>query len=269
MSLSRIAQTALLTAAARAVESRRADALFRDPWADRFAGDAGRAMLERTGSPRPTLALAVRTRYFDDVALGAFAAGVHTAASLACGFDMRPARLAAPAVRWFDVDTAETLAHKRKTLGSDDAAAKSRAVAVDITGDFAAPLVAAGFEPSAPALLLAEGLVMYLPPEDALRFIERVGALMATGSVFAFDVPSPSALDRAGTMARHNEELARAGAAWRFATAHPAELFDAQTFDVDVVHIGHPRAHFGRLSEPPCEAPTDGAVTWLVTARRR
>src|SRR5262249_53293574 len=61
-----VALTGQFTAKARAIESQRADALFHDPWADRFAGRAGDAWLARQQSEHPGLPLILRTRFFDD-----------------------------------------------------------------------------------------------------------------------------------------------------------------------------------------------------------
>jgi mRNA-degrading endonuclease toxin of MazEF toxin-antitoxin module len=59
---SAVSYSARSIAAARAVETARSDALFRDPFAAAFAGRALKAASARTSDGR----IAVRTRYFDD-----------------------------------------------------------------------------------------------------------------------------------------------------------------------------------------------------------
>jgi O-methyltransferase involved in polyketide biosynthesis len=63
-----LASTTRLTAAARAHQSARADALFIDPWAEALAGGDGAAwMAQRT--PDRILPMVIRTRFFDDYLL--------------------------------------------------------------------------------------------------------------------------------------------------------------------------------------------------------
>jgi len=45
-------------------------------------------------------------------------------------------------------------------------------------------LCEAGFDPSAPAFFLAEGLLMYLPPDGVPAFFQSVSRLMCAGSLF-------------------------------------------------------------------------------------
>src|SRR6202040_1408708 len=58
-----VADTALWVAAYRARESSRPDALFRDPWAERLAGDRGKQLArEADGSASFEWSIVVRTR---------------------------------------------------------------------------------------------------------------------------------------------------------------------------------------------------------------
>ena len=59
------------------------------------------------------------------------------------------------------------------------------AVAADLASPgWSAPLVAAGFDPAAPSVTVAEGLVMYLPGEaGAASFLRELAAVAAPGSV--------------------------------------------------------------------------------------
>jgi O-methyltransferase involved in polyketide biosynthesis len=66
-----VAATGLLVAAMRAEESVRDDALFRDPFADRLAGDDGRRLLaEATAATgQASAAIVVRTKLYDEALL--------------------------------------------------------------------------------------------------------------------------------------------------------------------------------------------------------
>lgn len=265
-----VSKTALLSAAARAAESERPDALFVDPWARTLAGREGQAMLDATGSPRPRLALAVRTRFFDDV-VRTCAASMRSVVMLASGFDTRPYRLSLSSkLDWFELDHADLLAEKHARLTEARAVVLRGAhiapVAVDLSGDFFAALEAADFDARSPTLFLAEGLFMYLEREAVEGILARIDQRAASRSIVAFDVPS--SLDRSGAMQRHHRELDEAGAGWKFAIERPETLFDPSRWEVTVVHLGHPRAHFGRLSSQATEVRPPGPVTLFVVARR-
>jgi methyltransferase (TIGR00027 family) len=61
-------------------------------------------------------------------------------------------------------------------------------IASDLRGDWAAALIAAGFDPASPAVWLAEGLLLYLPCAAEQNLIDTVDRLSSTGSALAFEV---------------------------------------------------------------------------------
>ena len=86
--VSNVSDTARWVAVYRAWESARRDALFFDPFADRLAGERGRAIAARaprqvrTGWP-----MVVRTRLMDDPVLASVRDGCDRVLDLAAGFD--------------------------------------------------------------------------------------------------------------------------------------------------------------------------------------
>jgi leucine carboxyl methyltransferase len=79
-----VADTALWVAAYRARESSRQDALFRDPWAARLAGERGQQLArEVDGSASFEWSIIVRTCVLDDQLREAIAAGADTVVTLA------------------------------------------------------------------------------------------------------------------------------------------------------------------------------------------
>lgn len=93
-----LAGTARWTAAARAVESRRPDRLFDDPWAERLAGPDGFAALERHDrSDNPYVAL--RTWWLDNWCTRTAVGGCRQIVLLAAGLDTRAFRLVWPRAR--------------------------------------------------------------------------------------------------------------------------------------------------------------------------
>jgi len=91
----------------RAMESERPDALFRDPYARRLAGERGERIV---ASMRRGRAMAwpmiVRTAVLDELILRAIERdGVDTVLNLAAGLDTRPYRLPLPSsLRWVEAD---------------------------------------------------------------------------------------------------------------------------------------------------------------------
>ena len=76
----------------RAMETERPDAIFRDPFAEQLAGDAGRTMVEEMPRGRSTAwAMIVRTAIFDELILEYVNAHeADTVLNLAAGLDARP-----------------------------------------------------------------------------------------------------------------------------------------------------------------------------------
>jgi methyltransferase (TIGR00027 family) len=186
----------------RAMESRRRDRLFHDPYAAAFLA-AAPEVVDR--AERGTAALVgavssagaafwsravVRTRFFDDYLLEAAGRGIAQVVIVAAGLDARAYRLAWPAgSRVFELDLPEVLAFKRRVLDRRRAVARCdrRAVGVDLRADWAAPLVAAGLRPDRPTAWLLEGLLIYLSAAEVTHLLTTLDALSGPGSRAAFE----------------------------------------------------------------------------------
>ena len=112
-----IEATARWTAAVRAQESERTDALFVDPWAAALAGAEGTAWLAQR-PPGSGLPMVLRTRYFDDFLLRITAEqGIGQVVLVAAGLDTRAFRLAWPAqTHVFELDRPAVLDYKAQIL---------------------------------------------------------------------------------------------------------------------------------------------------------
>lgn len=193
--------TATMVAAARAMAHRDARGLIDDPFAEPLVRAVGVPffveMLDGRLDPaafgdggpervqRMVAGMALRTRFFDDYLTGAAGTGIRQTVILAAGLDSRPYRLAWPAGSVvYEVDQPAVIAFRKATLADLGArpAAQLRAVGVDLRGDWPAALREAGFDPAAPTAWLAEGLLIYLPPEAQDRLLDTVTALSAPGS---------------------------------------------------------------------------------------
>src|SRR5262249_6206152 len=113
-----ISETALLAAVYRAEETARPDALFRDPLAERLAGERGKAIFAAT-PPRQRVSWAwvMRTVLFDEIIDREIALGTDTVINFAAGLDARPYRMAmTPSLSWFEVDLPDVLRTKEELL---------------------------------------------------------------------------------------------------------------------------------------------------------
>ncbi len=268
-----VSRTALLTAAARAVESQRADALFVDPYAERLAGDAGRDFHTRSaGTEARVASLAIRTRVFDDAILAAVAGGATQVVLPAAGMDTRAFRLDLPAhLRWFEIDHAAVLDHKARHLEGVAPRAARTAVPFDLRdAGVGAALAAAGFDRTQRTAVLVEGLLMYLPPPAVEPLLATFASLVPPGSTLSADLTNTACLDPAGVMAPFLTQLAATGAPWLFGTDDPRGVLARAGWTLDdVVYAGHPRVWPERMPFPAVDPPPPGyPVTWLVRASR-
>ncbi|RDH79183.1 SAM-dependent methyltransferase [Mycolicibacterium moriokaense] len=254
-----VADTGLLVAAIRARESAREDALFTDPFADRLAGETGRATLAaaiaQTGE-QSTVQIVVRTRFFDDAMLRA----VTTAGQvvlLAAGMDARAYRLPWPdGLTVYELDQAAVIDAKAEILTGESPRCRRVAIGVDLADDWPAALTAAGFDPQTPTAWLIEGLLQYLDEGAVRTLFDRVNALSATNSTLLYDVVGKTLLD-SPMMAPLRRTMAERGSPWLFGTDAPGELAERHGWSAAVTDIAEPGNKWGRWFAPatPMDVP--------------
>jgi methyltransferase (TIGR00027 family) len=163
-----ISDTALWTAAYRAEESERRDAIFSDPYARRLAGERGVAIVAAVKQPALRIAVVLRTAAFDRMLLAAISeTGCDTVLNLAAGLDTRAWRLdLPPALRWIDVDLADLLDYKDSIMAGETPKCIHEEVRLDLADREARSVLfdrVAGC--SEYAIVVTEGLLSYLEPE--------------------------------------------------------------------------------------------------------
>jgi methyltransferase (TIGR00027 family) len=129
--------------------------------------------------------MAVRTKYYDDYFVAATNGGVRQAVILASGLDARAYRLPWPAgTVVYELDQPQVIDFKTSTLAGIGAEplATRRTIPIDLRQDWPAALKAAGLDLSAPIAWLAEGLLIYLPPDAQDRLFDNITALSSVGS---------------------------------------------------------------------------------------
>lgn len=200
--------TALLVAAARAIETHRPDSLARDAYAEHFVRAApacahwpGRIEEVPDGDDDPLWGrfaryFGLRTRVLDDFLLTSVRTGPRQVVLLGAGLDTRAFRLDWPAgCSVFEVDRASVLAFKQHVLTnlsptrnlSTAPKVKRVLVPVDLRADWVDALTTAGFDPGAPSVWLAEGLLFYLPAPAETHLIDTLDGLTTGGSALAFE----------------------------------------------------------------------------------
>ncbi|MEO6772936.1 MAG: SAM-dependent methyltransferase [Kofleriaceae bacterium] len=186
-------KTALMVCAYRARVGRWPKPLFVDPWAAPIAGEEGEAIAKRLDERYAPMGLwlALRVAYLDRlVGLAVDQLSIRQVVILGAGYDTRAARLPRAGVQYFEVDHPATQAAKRAVVAKLPGypVEAARYVACDFEHqDPIERLVACGLDPHDPALVIWEGVVMYLT-EPAIR---ATATRLATGldprSLVAFD----------------------------------------------------------------------------------
>jgi methyltransferase (TIGR00027 family) len=224
--VSHVSDTARWVAVYRARESERPDALFRDPFAARLAGERGQAIAAATPRAAATAWSAVtRTKLIDDLVLQSIAQGCDRVLNLAAGFDTRPYRLALPrTLTWIEADLPALIDEKERLLVAETPACTLVRERVDLADSAArAAFLERAAEGASNALVLTEGLVVYL--DDAtVRALARDLAAKPAIRWWMLDLLSPGirAMISSGMGGRHP-----ARALVKFAPENGVAFFEA------------------------------------------
>ncbi|GAP12990.1 methyltransferase [Longilinea arvoryzae] len=262
--------TARWTAAARAQESTRPDALFHDPWAEALAGPEGAEWLQsRGGSVTP---MVIRTRYFDDFMQRVVREeGIRQVVIVAAGLDTRAYRLEWPlGTSIYELDQPVVLHYKQQALHTAGAkpAHQRKAIGVDLSKPWQAPLQTMGFYSERPTLWLLEGLLFYLPDEAITHLLTDINKLSAPGSWLGFDCVNHATLTSPITHAWIEMQAAQ-GAPWLGGLDDPEGFLAGLGWTASMTQPGAPDAHYGRWTLPviPVKMP-DMPHNWYVTAKK-
>ncbi|BBZ45790.1 class I SAM-dependent methyltransferase [Mycobacterium parmense] len=258
---SSVGATATMVAAGRAMATRDPRGLIDDPYAEPLVravgvefftkmmdGELELSALE-TMSPARMQAMvdgmALRTKYFDDYLVEATGAGVRQVVILASGLDSRAYRLPWPAgTVVYEIDQPQVIDFKTTTLAGIGAqpTATRRTIPIDLRADWPTALKAAGLDTTAPVAWLAEGLLIYLPPEAQDRLFDNITALSVPGSAVATEfVPGiiDFDADRVREMVRpfreHGVDIDMAALVYAGERNHVVDYLTAKGWDVEGV----------------------------------
>jgi methyltransferase (TIGR00027 family) len=258
---SSVGATATMIAAGRAMATKDPRGLINDPFAEPLVRAVGLDFFVKlidgeidfstieNASPARTQAIingiVVRTNYFDSYLVAAADAGVRQVVILASGLDSRAYRLDWPAETVvYEVDQPQVIEFKTTTLAGLGAqpTAERRTVPIDLRYDWPTALQAAGFDPQAPTAWLAEGLLIYLPPEAQDRLFDDITALSAPGSAIGtefvpgiVDFDAERVRDAAGVFREHGMDVDLASLVYAGERNHAVDYLRSKGWDVEGV----------------------------------
>lgn len=263
--LTGVPATLLVTLACRAADCASTDPILNDVWATaalsrlEYADPSGTVVVPATDqassqqqSPRFVVAVLVRAKLFDSWTSdflsryapstagsgddGAAGRRRVTVLHLGCGLDSRALRVAASergkaarGVRWIDVDMPEVIALRNKVIPDvpDVPEWEYRAVGSSVTEDGWLDDIAASIVPQEKVLVVMEGLLMYLEPDDARGLVTRVcerfssgSSAGASGGELVFDIFGSLFL----RLQKYNKPVAATGAVMRFGLDNERDL---------------------------------------------
>jgi methyltransferase (TIGR00027 family) len=221
-----VSDTARWVAVYRAMETDRPDALFRDPYARKLAGERGEQIVrDLRGGKRQSWSMIVRTAVMDEVLLKILAQDQpDMILNLAAGLDARPYRLELPpTLRWVEVDLPEMIEYKAEMLKAETPKCKPERISADLADETVRRQIFARLNASAQRIfIITEGLLAYLTPEQAASLAKD----LHSGPHFQYwmtDLASPKVKQM---MEKYwGKQLKAAGAPIRFAPAEGEEFF--------------------------------------------
>lgn len=223
--ITRIADTARWVAYYRAMETERPDAVFKDPFARRLAGERGESIVRTLpGAKQMAWAMIVRTAVMDEIILRTIREGADCVLNLAAGLDARPWRLPLPpTLRWVDVDQGEMIDLKVSTLKDEPTTCQYEAVRLDLSERSARrDLLARIGAGCRRGLVITEGLLVYLEPAHVAELAQDLHAEPGLRN-WLTDLASPGLLKM---LERRVGKAVREGnAPFRFGPAENTDFF--------------------------------------------
>jgi methyltransferase (TIGR00027 family) len=227
-----ISDTALLAAIYRARETERPDAVFRDPFARRLAGERGDQIAKSMPfSERGTWAWIARTYAYDEFIKQQVREGVDMVVNLAAGLDARPYRMNLPAsLHWIEVDLPGILDYKEEILRGEKPACILDRVRLDLS-DLAVrrQLFAALGGSAKSVLIITEGLLIYFSRDEVASLAQDLAAVPAFHH-WIIDIASPGLLKM--LQKGMGPQISEGNAEFKFAPEEGPKFFTAHGWDV-------------------------------------
>jgi methyltransferase (TIGR00027 family) len=244
-----ISDTARWVAVYRARESERADAVFRDPFARRLAGERGEQIAASIGfMEKNAWPFVARTWLTDHLISKQLRQGTDMVINLAAGLDARPYRMELPrSLQWIEVDLPEILAHKEELLRNEKPVCVLERVRLDLSNESARRELFSELSRRAKrVLVVAEGLLVYLTEDEVTALGKDLAAPVAFQH-WIIDLASPGLLRMLAR--KMGGSLDQAGVPLRFAPEQGPKFFTRCGWKAQEVHSTiHAAARLNRLS---------------------
>ena len=224
--LRNISDTALWVAIFRARETERHDALFRDPFARKLAGERGEQIAaDMQRGLRDEWPYVARTMRFDQIVTEQIKQGTDMVINLAAGLDTRPYRMDLPSsLQWIEVDLPGILDYKEEILVREKPRCALERVRLDLSDvDGRRALFERLGRNAKRVLVLTEGLLVYLT-RDEVSSLGRDLAAQSTFRDWAIDLCSPGLLKM---LQKNLGALSEAGSPLKFGPEEGPEFFNA------------------------------------------
>jgi methyltransferase (TIGR00027 family) len=224
-SVRNISDTARWVAYFRARETQRPDALFRDPFAERLAGERGFEIANTLAQGnKHEWAWVARTYLFDEFLSREIQEGSDLVVNLAAGLDSRPYRMdLSSTLQWVEVDLPEIVSYKEEILGNEKPKCRLERVSLDLSDVAGRRELFAELDRRATNItVVTEGLLIYFSAEE----VASLAGDLAVGEHFRnwiIDLASPGQLK---LMQRSTgKQLSEANAAFKFGPPEGANFF--------------------------------------------
>lgn len=220
-----ISDTAMFAAIYRARETERPDALFRDPFARRLAGERGDQIAKSIPfSERATWAWITRTYLFDQFIQQQVAKGADLILNLAAGLDARPYRMALPPnLKWVEIDLPGILSYKEEILRRETPACALDRARLDLSDVPARRELFVRLGSSAKkALIITEGLLIYFANQEVISLAHDLAAIPSFHD-WVLDMGSPGLVKM--LKERMGKEIGKGSTEFKFAPAEGPEFF--------------------------------------------
>jgi methyltransferase (TIGR00027 family) len=220
-----VSDTARWVAYFRALETRRANALFRDPLAERLAGEHGFHLANTLADGnKHEWAWVARTYLFDQFLSRAIQDGADLVVNLAAGLDARPYRMDLPVnLQWVEIDLPDIVSYKEEILAGEKPRCRLERIALDLSDVQGRRELFSQLDLRASKVVVAsEGLLIYFSKEEVASLAQDLAAMPRFQS-WIIDLASPGQLRlMQGTTGK---QLSEAGAAFKFGPPEGAGFF--------------------------------------------
>ena len=243
-----ISDTARWVAVYRARETERTDAVFRDPFARRLAGERGEQIAASMSfAEKNSWPFVARTWLIDHVIANQVKLGTDMVINLAAGLDARPYRMNLPgSLQWIEVDLPEILTHKEDVLRNETPVCELERVRLDLSDVRARRELFSELGRRAKrTLVVSEGLLVYLDEKEVTSLGQDLGVAQSFQH-WVVDLASPALLKMLAK--KMGAPLDQAGAPLKFAPREGPDFFTSSGWKpVKIYSVLHSAAKLNRL----------------------